>query len=77
MLNVISQLKQLAAISSSIESKNTLIYFCFLSVHVYLSSFKDQIEGARLLSLLAQVNSWPAAIFTELKYANKFLLISS
>ena len=35
---------------------------------LHASSFKDQIEGARLLSLLAQTNSWPAAIFTELKY---------
>jgi hypothetical protein len=38
----------------------------------FLFSFKDQIEGARLLSLLAQINSWPAAIFTDLKYEKKF-----
>jgi hypothetical protein len=68
MPNGILQLKQLEAISSSIESMDMFIYFSFLSVH--LSSFKDQIEGARLLSLLAQINSWPAAIFTELKYEN-------
>jgi hypothetical protein len=29
------------------------------------------MEGARLLSLIAQINSWPAAIFTELKYVDK------
>ncbi|CAF3413861.1 unnamed protein product [Rotaria sp. Silwood1] len=28
--------------------------------------FKDQIEGARLLALIAEINLWPAAIFTEL-----------
>jgi hypothetical protein len=42
--------------------------FVYLFIDVF--SFKDQIEGARLLSLLAQTNSWPASIFTELKYVN-------
>lgn len=32
-----------------------------------LFSFKDQTEGGRLLSYIAQMNSWPAAIFTKLK----------
>ncbi|CAF0888201.1 unnamed protein product [Adineta steineri] len=35
--------------------------------------FKDQIEGARLLSLLAQINSWPPAIFTELNADRQIL----
>jgi hypothetical protein len=58
---------------------NIFVKFSFLSKYIYISlfSFKDQIEGARLLSLLAQINSWPAAIFTELKYEKKFLLNKS
>lgn len=42
-----------------------IIFYLFL---MFISRFKDQMEGARLLALIAQINSWPAAIFTELKY---------
>jgi len=49
-----------------------VVFFFSISYDIsFLFSFKDQIEGARLLSLLAQINSWPAAIFTELKYVTK------
>lgn len=44
-------------------------YFAVEAARGYIlinRDFKDQIEGARLLSTLAQMNSWPAAIFTEL-----------
>jgi hypothetical protein len=44
------------------------LYNDFLSIYIFVYSFKDQIEGAQLLALIAQINSWPAAIFTELKY---------
>jgi len=40
---------------------------------MFVYSFKDQIEGAELLALIAQINSWPVAIFTELKYKNELL----
>lgn len=35
--------------------------------------FKDQIEGARLLAFLAQINSWPEAIFSELNTDHRVL----
>jgi len=44
-------------------------YFAVEAARGYIlinRDFKDQIEAARLLSTLAQINSWPAAIFTEL-----------
>lgn len=44
-------------------------YFAVETARGYIvinRDFKDEVEGARLLSLLAQLNSWPAAIFTEL-----------
>jgi len=44
------------------------LYHNFLSIYIFMYSFKDQTEGAQLLALIAQINSWPAAIFTELKY---------
>ncbi len=41
---------------------------------MFVYSFKDEIEGAELLALIAQINSWPVAIFTELKYKKNELL---
>lgn len=44
-------------------------YFAVETARGYIiidRDFKDQFEGAHLLSYLAQINSWPAAIFTEL-----------
>jgi protein tyrosine phosphatase len=51
-------------------------YFAVETARGYIiinRDFKDQIEGARLLSLLAQINSWPAAIFTELNADHRLL----
>ncbi|CAF2578887.1 unnamed protein product [Rotaria sp. Silwood2] len=51
-------------------------YFAVETAQGYIvinRDFKDQIEGARLLSLLAQINSWPAAIFTELNTDHRVL----
>jgi len=51
-------------------------YFAVETARGYIiinRDFKDQMEGARLLSLLAQMNSWPAAIFTELNADHRIL----
>jgi protein tyrosine phosphatase len=51
-------------------------YFAVETARGYIvinRDFKDQIEGARLLSLLAQINTWPAAIFTELNADHRTL----
>ena len=47
-------------------NKNHLNSIQFLSLS--LDSFKDPIEAAQLLTYLARINSWPIAIFTDLKY---------
>ncbi|UJR28437.1 hypothetical protein I4U23_009677 [Adineta vaga] len=44
-------------------------YFAVETAQGYIvinRNFKDQIEGARLLSHIATMNSWPPAIFTQL-----------
>ena len=33
------------------------------------------MDGARLLALIAKINSWPAAIFVDLKYKNNYYKI--
>lgn len=51
-------------------------YFAVEAARGYIlinRDFKDQIEGARLLSTLAQMNSWPPAIFTELNADHRLL----
>lgn len=51
-------------------------YFAVETARGYIiinRDFKDQFEGAYLLSYLAQINSWPAAIFTELNTDHRLL----
>jgi hypothetical protein len=55
------------------EYEYAYLYNDFLSIYMFVYSFKDQIEGAQLLAFIARINSWPAAIFTELKYKNNYL----
>lgn len=55
--------------NKNITGDDSARYFAVETARGYIvinRDFKDQIEGARLLSLLAQTNSWPAVIFTEL-----------
>ncbi|CAF0756416.1 unnamed protein product [Rotaria sordida] len=58
------------------NKSDTQRYFAVETAQGYIiinRDFKDEIEGARLLSLLAQINSWPAAIFTELNADHRIL----
>lgn len=51
-------------------------YFAVETARGYIiinRDFKDQFESARLLSFLAEINSWPAAIFTELNTDHSLL----
>ncbi|CAF1037550.1 unnamed protein product [Adineta ricciae] len=51
-------------------------YFKVETAQGYISinrDFKDQTEGGRLLSYIAQMNSWPAAIFTKLNADRRIL----
>jgi hypothetical protein len=47
--------------------------YSYFSIYIFFfPSFKDQMEGARLLALIAESNSWPASIFSDLKYENNY-----
>jgi len=51
-------------------------YFAVETAQGYIvinRNFKDQMEGARLLLHIAQMNSWPAAIFTQLNADRRIL----
>jgi len=68
--------KNLTNNNKTINSADAERYFAVETARGYIvinRDFKDQIEGARLLSLLAQINSWPAAIFTELNTDHRVL----
>ncbi|CAF0927504.1 unnamed protein product [Adineta steineri] len=80
---IIPKLSQEAMMNKNLANNNML--FKGTGVHRYLTAettsgyivinrdFKDQIEGARLLALIAQMNYWPATIFTGLNaYKNTF-----
>jgi protein tyrosine phosphatase len=61
---------------NSTNNTNAERYFAVETARGYIiinRDFKDQIEGARLLSLLAQIHSWPAAIFTDLNADHRIL----
>ncbi|CAF1039393.1 unnamed protein product [Rotaria sp. Silwood1] len=62
--------------NNTINNGDAERYFAVETARGYIiidRDFKDQIEGARLLSLLAQINSWPPAIFTELNADHRTL----
>jgi protein tyrosine phosphatase/5-hydroxyisourate hydrolase-like protein (transthyretin family) len=51
-------------------------YFTVETARGYIAidrDFKDQVEGARLLALIAQMNAWPPSIFTELNTNHRVL----
>ena len=37
-------------------------------MHLHLFSFEDKEEGNELLRLIAKINAWPMAMFTEVEY---------
>ncbi|CAF3201278.1 unnamed protein product [Rotaria socialis] len=62
--------------NKTINKSDAERYFAVETARGYIiinRDFKDAIEGARLLSLLAQMNSWPATIFTELNADHRVL----
>jgi protein tyrosine phosphatase len=59
-----------------LNSSDTERYFTVETARGYIvinRDFKDQLEGGNLLQLIAQINSWPAIIFDELKTDRRVL----
>ncbi|CAF1675744.1 unnamed protein product [Rotaria magnacalcarata] len=62
--------------NKTINKSDAERYFAVETARGYIvinRDFKDEIEGARLLLLLAQINYWPPTIFTELNADHRVL----
>ncbi|CAF3988363.1 unnamed protein product [Rotaria sp. Silwood2] len=63
------QVNTIANNNQTFNSTDTERYFTVETARGYViinRDFKNQMEGARLLALIAEINLWPVAIFTEL-----------